>query len=198
MNSFITVICVFLMISDAYSQDHGSAIKEFSTLEEAQEYASQFREVSVGMINEYNDKYLFEEIDTSDMPSNIGKSFSGYGRTTCILKDTLIQLIEVEIIRFDLSKSSESTSDILLGQMNKRLAAGDTYWDVKNKFDHTSAWFYSGPISFSDIKLMHDFEDITPSENWIPFSNSNFKGMARIQNLNENVKAFYVIGYNSL
>lgn len=193
------VIFVCLLFSFAhFAQDHGSAIANFKTLEEAEAYADRYREVSVGMVNELVDKFIFEEIDTSDLGSNLGKSFSNFGRTNYLLKDTILEFSEVEIIRFDLKKTNETTADILLNQMQKRIDAGDSYWDVKKKFSHTSAWFHSGPEVLSDLVDKYNIQITEPSDQWVQFANSEMKGLIRFVKHHDQVKAFYVIGYNSL
>lgn len=180
-----------------FSQNHTEEVKKITSIQEARAYASKYREVSISMINEVKDKYIFSSLDTVDAKSNIGKSFEDYGRVSRIVSDTLINLAEIELIQFDLSKTSEETYEILMGQIRKRIDAGATYWEVKDKFSHTSAYFFSGPRSTGSLKIVDVLELKDKTGEWVYFEYEDLRGLIRIKNMKEKVQAYYILGYNA-
>lgn len=194
-NLLLLTFIVFSSLS--FAQNHKEEIKKLASVDEARSYASKYREVSVGLIDENRDRFLFGQLDTSDLKSNIGKEFDNYGRVTVIIQDTLVDMVEIELIQFDLNKTSEESTEILMSQLKKRMANGDDYYSLKDKFDHTSAYFYTGPKIVQGIMLLSPEELLTNSEEWKTFSYGDLRGYIRLKTPVKAAKAFHVIGYNS-
>lgn len=193
-----TIVTLFLFgISLSLSaQNHAEEVKDIASLDEAMAYAKQYREVSVTMIDEIKDRFFFEELDTIDPKSNLGKTFSNFGRVSKIVKDTLVDMIEIELIQFDLDKTSESSCEILLSQMRKRLEAGATYWETKEKFGHTSAYFYSGPKILTELHLVSEGLIDVESTEWQYYESGLFRGMIRVKSVLRGIQGYYVLGFN--
>lgn len=189
--TFISVYCL------AFAQNHKVEIKKITSVAEARSYASKYREVSVSLIDENRDKFLFAQLDTSDMKSNIGREFDNYGRVTVIIQDTIVEMVEIELIQFDLNKTSEESTANLMSQLKKRMANGDDYYALKEKFDHTSAYFYTGPRIIQRIKLLSPEELQVDSDQWKEFSYEDLRGYIRLKTELKPAKAFHVVGYNS-
>ena len=196
MNNLL--LLTFLSLSCLYfAQNHKEEIKKLASIDEARNYATKYREVSVSLIDEHRDKFLFAQLDTSDLKSNIGKEFDNYGRVTVIIQDTLVDMVEIELIQFDLNKTSEESTEILMSQLKKRMANGDDYYSLKEKFDHTSAYFYTGPRIIQRIKLLSTEQLQSNPEEWKEFSYEDLRGYIRLKTEVKAAKAFHVIGYNS-
>ena len=194
-NLLLLTFIVFSSLS--FAQNHKEEIKKLASVDEARSYASKYREVSVGLIDENRDRFLFAQLDTSDLKSNIGKEFDNYGRVTVIIQDTLVDMVEIELIQFDLNKTSEESTEILMSQLKKRMANGDDYYSLKEKFDHTSAYFYTGPRIIQRIKLLSTEQLQSNPEEWKEFSYEDLRGYIRLKTEVKAAKAFHVIGYNS-
>lgn len=189
--TFLSVYCL------AFAQNHKVEIKKITSVEEARSYASKYREVSVSLIDENRDKFLFAQLDTSDIKSNIGKEFDNYGRVTVIIQDTIVEMVEIELIQFDLNKTSEESTAILMSQLKKRMANGEDYYALKEKFDHTSAYFYTGPRIIQGIQLLSTAELQADTGQWKEFNYEDLRGYIRLKTDPKPAKAFHVIGYNS-
>ena len=101
------------------------------------------------------------------------------------------------MIHFDLNKKSEESARILQYQIKKRLANGETYWTVKEKFNHTSAYFYSGPRILERIRVLSPDKLMDQDSEWVEYEYENLRGLLRVVGKRPETKAFYVIGYNS-
>ncbi len=190
---FFTVLIATL----GFSQNHAEEVKKITTIGEARAYASRYREVSISTINAIQDKFVFEQLDTTDAKANIGKSYEDFGRVSRIVSDTTINIADIELIQFDLSKTSETSYEILMGQIKKRIDAGATYWEIKSKFSHTSAYFYSGPRTSGDIRFVNvsDLEDKLGE--WVYFEHEELRGLVRLKELKQNIQAYFILGYNA-
>ncbi len=141
-----TCILLSLFVSHlSWGQNHVENLETINTEEEAEEYASGFREVFTGTVNLESDVFFFDDIDTSNLKSHVGTFKSSYGKTSKLIKDSTFNIVNVQVIRFDLKKVSPETAEILMSQMKKLLERGDSYWDIRKRFAHTSAEFTSSP-----------------------------------------------------
>ena len=145
------ILTALLISATSWGQNHGDNLNKIHTLEEAEDYASKFREVFVGKVNAEKDVIFFDAIDTANLADYVGTFHSSIGRTVKLLKDSLFNGVHVQIIRLDLKKVSPETAGILLDQMKKLLERGDTFWEVRDRFSHTSAQFTSGPQLVDDV-----------------------------------------------
>lgn len=188
--------------SVAYAQNHEENMQTINTVEEAQAYAASFSEVSCGLMNAEKDVIFFDEIDTADMASQIGTSYSFFGRTTKLIKDSVVSIVNVQIITIDLSKTSPETAEILLNQMKKRLENGETYWDLKEKYKHTSAIFSSSPEPALAIEAQYGLavEDMTEGaqHSWETFGRTDKIGILIVDKPPHDVPGFYTISYLNL
>lgn len=137
--------------SISWGQNHGENFTTIKTIEDAKDYASGFREVFTGIVHFEKDVFFFDDIDTSKLESYVGTMRSSFGKRTKLIQDSMFNIVNVQIIEFDLKKISPETADILIGQMTKLLEKGESFWDVKKRFDHTSASFSSSPKVVGDV-----------------------------------------------
>lgn len=181
----------------ALSQGHDGWISRISTVEDAKTYASKHKDVIVSFVNYEKDPFLFDEVDTSRMEEQVGKSHTLFGRTTKFLKDTSLLMVDLQLIEFDTS-TAEETTNVLHGQILKKLRDGESYWSLKKKYAHTSTSFTSGPELVDEIlvKYQVDLHNSMPGAIY----ESNLKGRKVILIVNKvahEVPGFYAISYNS-
>ena len=173
-----------------------SAIK---TVDQANKYAASFREVSVSLINAENDVIFFDDIDTTDLKKYVGTSRTFYGRTTKLIEDSIIHIINVQVISFDLSKTSKETANLLLGQISKKIDAGESFWELKKKYGHTSAIFASFPKPVESVKrkynLSEDTLEVGKKSNWEILGSKDQVGLLIVEKAAHPVHAFYAISY---
>ncbi|NRA12505.1 MAG: hypothetical protein HRT57_11180 [Crocinitomicaceae bacterium] len=140
-----------LSFLSSYSQNHRENISAIKTIDQAKKYAAGFREVSVSMINAENDVMFFDDIDTSDLSKYVGTSKTFYGRTSKLIEDSIIHIINVQVISFDMSKISKETANLILNQISKKMETGESFWALKKKYSHTSAIFSSSPQALETV-----------------------------------------------
>lgn len=145
------ILSALLISAISWGQNHGDNLSTIHTVEAAEDYASKYREVFMGTVNAEKDVIFFDAIDTANLADYVGTFHSSIGRTVKLLKDSIFNGVHVQIIRLDLKKFSPETAGILLGQMKKLLERGDTFWEVRDRFSHTSAQFISGPQLVDDV-----------------------------------------------
>jgi len=198
----LVVLNIFLVLGlNALAQDHKKVIDTINTLEEAEAYAAKYSEVSMSMVNPEKDGFLFDHIDTSNMQQHIGETTNFFGRSTKLLKDTVISMVNIQVIAMDLSKVSLETAELLLKQMKKRLANEETYWDLRKKYGHTSAIFSSGPELTSVVSEKYSVNLVNTQEqnvyDWKMDERENKIGIFIVAKIPHDVPAFYSISYNS-
>lgn len=154
------VLAALCVSSISWGQNHSENFQVITTPEQAEEYASSFREVFTANINMESDVFFFDDIDTSQMESYVGTTRSFFGKTTKLIQDSLFNVVNVQVIRFDLTKVSPETAEILAGQMKKMLEQGQTYWDLKTRFSHTSARFISSPEVVEEVAEKYDITEV--------------------------------------
>ncbi len=146
--------CVVLALSittASFGQNHEENFTAINTIDEAEDYANGFREVFTGIVHMEKDVIFFDDIDTSQMDSYVGTMHNTIGKRTKLIQDTLFNIVKIQVIKFDLTKVSQETAEILMGQMKKLLDRGDSFWDVKKRFAHTSAKFSSSPQIVEEV-----------------------------------------------
>lgn len=185
-----------------FAQNHEENFRTINTVQEAKDYAATFNEVQCGLMYAEKDVFFFDDIDTSNLQSEVGTTRSFFGRTTKLVKDSIISVVNVQVITLDLSEVSASTAEILINQMQKRLENGETYWDIKGKYEHTSARFTSSPeptetvtktynVNADDLKKGNFFQ-------WKTSGSSNKVGILIVDKDPHDVPGFYTISYLNL
>ncbi|MFT6983111.1 MAG: hypothetical protein ACJAUD_001882 [Crocinitomicaceae bacterium] len=191
-----------LSIFFSYSQNHSENISAIKTVDQANKYAASFREVSVSLVNAEKDVIFFDDIDTSDLSKYVGTSKTLYGRTIKLIQDSIIDIINVQVISFDLSKTSKEMANLLLGQISKKMDAGESFWELKKKYAHTSAVFSSSPEPFESIKkkysLGEDALEVGEKSNWETTGSEDQVGLLIVEKGAHPVRAFYTISYLNL
>lgn len=195
-----TITCLSVLF--CFSQNHEENISAIKTIEQANSYASSFREVSVSIVNAEKDAMFFDDIDTSDLEKYVGTSKTFYGRTTKLIEDSMLSLINVQVISFDLSVTSKETAELLVSQMNKRLNNGETFWGLKKKYGHTSAQFNSSPEPLESVtgkySLIANDLEAGKKFNWEILGSKDQIGILIVEKAAHKVPAFYAISYLSM
>jgi len=191
-----------LSIFSSFSQNHEENLRTITTVDQAKSYASGFREVSVSVINAEKDAMFFDDIDTSNLQKYVGTTKEFYGRTTKLIADSALSLVNVQVISFDLTSTSKETAELLVSQMNKRLNNGESFWALKKKYGHTSATFISSPeplsvvtgkysLNESELEAGKKFDyEILGSKKQI--------GILIVEKVPHKVPAFFAISYLNL
>ncbi|GAB5416037.1 MAG: hypothetical protein Crog4KO_13790 [Crocinitomicaceae bacterium] len=193
-------ICIFItLIAPAFSwgQNHAENLETINTEQEAEEYASGFREVFTGTVNLESDVFFFDDIDTSNLKSHVGTLKSSYGKTSKLIKDSMFNIVNVQVIRFDLTKISPETAEILMSQMKKLLERGDSYWDIRERFAHTSAQFTSSPEIVDEVSEEYNILESQMTEDayfeWV--RDGDTAGIVIIDKEPHDVPGFFTISF---
>lgn len=184
----------------SFSQGHEEWMEKINTVEDARLYASKHRDVLVSFVNQEKDRFLFDDIDTSNMQQYVGQSSTLFGRTTKLLKDTSVLMVDIQLIEFDVNASSEEASSVLRSQMLKKLREGESFWELKSLYAHTSAKFTSGPELIDDIRKRFNL-DLQHSGSGSIYEVTERQGTRCILILSvssHKVPAFYAISFNSM
>jgi hypothetical protein len=191
-----------LSIFSCYSQNHSENISAIKTVDQANKYAASFRDVSVSLLNAEKDVIFFDDIDTADLSKYVGTSRTFYGRTTKLIEDSIIDIINVQVITFDLSKTSKETANLMLGQISKKMDAGESFWALKKKYSHTSAVFTSSPEPLESVKrkfsLAEDALELGKKSNWEIVGSKDQVGLLIVEKAAHPVHAFFAISYLNL
>jgi len=195
-----TFTCLSMLF--CFSQNHEENISAIKTIEQANSYAASFREVSVSIVNAEKDVMFFDDIDTSNLEKYVGTSKTFYGRTTKLIEDSMLTLINVQVISFDLTTTSKETAELLVSQMNKRLDNGETFWGLKKKYGHTSAQFNSSPEPLESITGRYNLDanslEVGKKFNWEILGSKDQIGILIVEKAAHKVPAFYAISYLSM
>lgn len=193
----LSVLIALCISSISWAQNHAENFETIRTIKEAKDYASGFREVFTGTVNMEADVFFFDDIDTSQLASYVGTSKSFYGKTTKLIEDSLFNMVKVQVIRFDLKKVSPETAEILMGQMKKLLDRGDSYWDIRKRFSHTSAQFTSAPEIAEEVAEKYDIAQAQMVEDtYIEWSRSgDSMGILIIDKAPHAVPGYYTISF---
>lgn len=182
------------------AQFHDNNIPKINSLEAAKEYADRYREVTFGIVNSEMDVFLFDVVDTTDMGASIGTTNTIYRRRTKFLKDTMVTLVNVQVIEFDQNKISIDSANVLISQILEKFNSGSSYWNLMKEYRNESCTFNSGP---STTELLHKrfgstLEDRKRDEifKWSYSNRPNLPVIIIIQEEAHPVPAFYAISYN--
>lgn len=196
---FILTTYLSLLGAVSFGQNHHEWMPKITTVEDAERYASKHRDVSVTLVNSEQDRFLFDNIDTTDLRKHVGETNSLFGRSTKLLKDTLISMVDVQMIVFDPKKTSYETINILLEKMRAELGQGKSYWDLRKIYGDTDAKFWSGPEKTHIIEKTCDIDlSGSRSGDQIDLKSNEVKvGMLFLSKAPHKVHAFYSISYNN-
>ena len=201
MKLFLALLAC-LSIFFSYSQNHSENISAIKTVDQANKYAASFREVTASLVNAEKDVIFFDEIDTSDLSKYVGTTKTFYGRITKLIQDSIIDIINVQVISFDLSKTSKETANLLLGQISKKMDADESFWVLKKKYAHTSAVFSSSPEPLESIKkkysLSEDALEVGEKSEWEISGSEDQVGLLIVEKGAHPVRAFFTISYLNL
>ena len=195
----ITAIFIFTFIAvHIHAQNFKAVVDRIYTIEEAKDYASRERGVDFSIVNYENNVFLFDNVDTTDLKKSIGETATMLGRNTKFIKDTVIRAAKIHSIYFDLSNTSREIAELLLNQINKSLDNGDTFWQLKMRYNHTPAIFTTGPVTTDVVEKKYNL-NIESFENNECYSIDNIPnviGVVLVINKAHDVPAFYSISYN--
>lgn len=194
-----SIACLTILFS--FSQNHEQNVRSINTIEQAKSYASDYREVSVSLMNAEMDAMFFDDIDTSNLEKYVGVSKTFFGRTTKLIEDSIIEVINVQVISFDLSKISKETAELMLAQMIKRLAAGESYWALKKKYAHTSAKWSSSPVPLTTVtntyKVSNSELEVGSNHKYEIVGSKSQIGIVIVEKAAHFVPAFYTLSYTN-
>lgn len=194
----IGLIIFLLTHFNVFCQGHENWISKISTVEDALRYASKHKDVLVSFVNSEKDVFLFDSIDTSNLSSHVGQSSTLFGRTTKFLKDTMITMVDIQVILFDTAAMPSETIDVLKPQMLKRIHEGEKFWDLKKKYAHTSTSFISGPEIVQDVLIKYNVNvEYAQAGAIYEFNVGGRQGIIIVNIAAHKVPAFYAISYNS-
>lgn len=149
--AYYTTFILLMFCANSWTQNHKQFIDTLTSLEVASTYASMYSDVFITRVSYDRDQLLFDYVDTNNLDNHIGETVSYFGRNTKFLKDTLIELVELQTITFNYSKTNKEIADVLVDQITKRLDGGESYWEVRQKYEHTSAEFTSRPEYVDEV-----------------------------------------------
>lgn len=195
-----SLACLTFLFS--FSQNHEENMRGINTMEQAKSYAAGFREVSVSMVNAEKDVMFFDDIDTSDLAKYVGTSKTFYGRTTKLIEDSLLKLINIQVISFDLSTISKEMAQLILDQMIRKLESGESFWSLKKKYGHTSAQFVSSPEPLASVTSKYSLDEsklkVGERFKWEIIGSKDQIGILIVDQAAHQVPAFYAISYLNL
>lgn len=150
MLKLCTLLSLLISVT-SWAQNHQENFAAIKTIEQAEKYAKGFREVFTGIVHQEKDVFFFDNIDTSKLDTYIGSMHDTFGKKMKLVQDSIFNIVNVQVIKLDFKDVSPETAEILTKQMGKLLARGDSYWDVKKRFSHTSAKFSSSPKIVEEV-----------------------------------------------
>jgi hypothetical protein len=145
---------------------------------------------------------FFDDIDSSKLESYVGTTKTFYGRSTKLIEDTMLSMVSVQVITFDLSKISKETAEVLRSQMIKKLEEGETFWFLKSKFGHTSALFESSPEITQAVVSKYSIEESQFEKGkyytWEIVGSKEQIGILIVSTVPHQVPGFFTISYLNL
>lgn len=180
----------------SWGQNHEENFAAINTVEEAEEYAKGFREVFTGILHLEKDVFFFDKIDTSNMDSYNGTMHPQFGLRTKLIQDSMFNVVKVQIITLDFKDVSPETAEILVGQMKKLLDGGSSYWDVRKRFQHTSAKYSSSPKIAEEVAKDY----VIPLNQMVAgtyhqWKNGDSMGLVIIEKEPHDVPGFFTLSY---
>jgi hypothetical protein len=189
-----------LLCFTANAQFHDKNIPKITSVKAAEEYAGRYSEVSFGLVNSEMDVFLFDNVDTTDMPSSVGTINTIYRRRTKFLKDTTITMLNVQVIEFDSGRISLDSANFLIAEIIKKYENGTSYWNLMKEYRNESCKFEGGPVSTELLKerFGSTLEQRRKDEvfKWSYSNRPNLPIVIIIHEEAHSVPAFYAISYN--
>jgi hypothetical protein len=175
-------------------------IRKISELSEAKAYASRYSEVSFGLVNPELDVLLFDSVDLSNMRASVGKITTLYQRRTKFLKDTVISMMNLQVISFQMELISIDSATALMQEIEEDYARGLNYWQLLKKYGSPACHFHSGPVETDQVPLRYGMNPADRRESDIIRSTyPNRPGapmLIIIKEASHPVPAFFAISYN--
>lgn len=195
----LNLLIVLLLSCSLWSQNHKEYVDTIQSIESAESYAKRYSDVFVSRVTYDRDQMLFDNVDTSNMEAHIGETVSFFGRNTKFLEDTTFKMVELQTITFNFSSVDKSTAELLANQMIKRMDKGETYWDVRQKYSHTSAIFTSRPeyVDEMESRLNISFDD-AQENSYMRLNMENSIIIVIVKKVPYLSPSFITVSYNSL
>lgn len=195
----LTIIMLLFCSMTSWGQFHDYNISKITGIQEAKDYASRYREVSFEIVNMHKDPFLFDAVDTSDLAGEIGRIVYIFNRGTKFLKDTLLEMVHIQVVEFNTDLVPADSVDSWKKNISKMLASGGSYWDVKRRYLNSGITFKSEPIDGSEIIKLYGLEALEiDDKKFHKFNspkNSKLDGWIVIDESPVYVPAFYSISY---
>lgn len=199
----LTLILISICIVHVlHGQSHAEVVAKINSIEEATKFASNHRDVTVDFVDAENDVFLFDKIDTSKMESYVGKVETVYRRSTKFLKDTIIQIANVQFIRFKPELITLEESVDFAQKIMEDHNGGMSYWNIMKKYQREGIVFNGGPKT--DLELLTEFNSNfntrSLDEMFITntVENESYPVVALIRVKSHDVPAFIAISYNEM
>lgn len=194
------LLILLLSVGACHAQFHEMNIRKITDLSEAQAYASRYSEVSFGLVNSELDVFLFDSVDMNNMRASVGKISTLYHRRTKFLKDTIISMMNLQVISFEAGTVSLDSANLIIDQIMADYAEGMNYWHLMKKYESTGCHFNSGPIQTDHLMGRYgiNLADKKESEiiKWSYPNRPNLPILIIIHKEAHPVPAFYAISYN--
>jgi hypothetical protein len=196
-----SILLIFLFsVGHSFGQFHEMNIRKISDLAEAESYASRYGEVSFGIVNAELDVLLFDSVDLSNMRASVGKVNTLYQRRTKFLKDTVVTMMNLQVISFEMEHLSSDSTDLLIERIIADHQQGMSYWNLMKKYESGGCHFSSGPIQTDHLVPRYGINlvDRKKSEliQWRYPNQPNLPVLIIIDEEAHPVPAFYAISYN--
>ena len=183
----------------ASAQKHDEAIRGINSLDEAKSYASQYSEVSFGIINAELDVFLFDKVDMDNPSASVGQVNTIYRRRTKFLKDTNVTMLNIQVIEFDNDWISLDSANTLIEEIIASYNEGTSYWNLMKKYRNESCKFNGGPSSTDVLakRFGSTFENRTKNDifKWQYADRSELPVVIIIHEGAHTVPGFYAISY---
>ncbi|GEM_PF-6991506 len=184
----------------AFGQFHDRNVTGITSLEDAQDYASRYSEVSFGLVNSELDVFLFDNVDTNDMAASVGKINTIYRRRTKFLKDTSITMLNVQVIEFNHEIVSLDSANAVIEEIIRKYEEGTSYWYLMKEYQNESCHFSGGPAPAELLKerFGNTMEERKKNDifKWSYSNRPNLPVVIIIHQEAHSVPAFYAISYN--
>ncbi len=189
-------------LHSVYAQSHAEVVAKINSIEEAESFASKHRDVSVSIVDAENDVFLFDKIDTTIMSSYVGKVETIYRRSTKFLKDTIVNISNVQFVRFNSELISIQESKELVKSILEEHNNGMSYWSIMKKYQSDSVRFDGGPKLKDEliVEFNSDFSKKPLNQMFVTNSNNNsdYPMIALVRVQSHSVPAFIAISYNEM
>lgn len=190
---------MILLACGSWSQFHDSNIPKIVSLSEAKSYASRYSEVSFGLVNYEKDVFLFDNVDMNNPGASVGQINTLFHRRTKFLKDTTVQIVNIQQIEFSSQLSNDSIRSLIV-QIQRDHLKGLSYWALMKKYHSSTCSFSSYPEITDELKN-HFTVDFTERRSKEMIETAFKKSKEQpvliiIEKEAHQVPAFYAISYN--